>query len=612
MELKRRGFLAALAGAVAGSTMGTAPPSAALPPPPSAHGMIDVKRLLALALKEKKSRLDKAACEASLVEFIKQSWHVIEPGAEYVHNWHVNAMADHLASITRDTYVEGELFNRLLINVPPGLMKSLLVSVFWPAWEWGPCNKPYIRILSTSHDVKLAIRDAIKMRRLVTSEWYVEKWGDRFKITTDQNEKTKFENDAGGFRQASSAKSITGNRADRIIIDDPLSVADAASDIERANVREWFLESVPTRLVNPRKSAIVVIMQRLHEADISGIILDGDLGYQHVCLPMVFEEGRRCRTPILWKAPWMREPEPFCDPRDQDGDLLFPARFPQAVVDRDAKAMGEYATAGQMQQRPEPRGGGIIKREYWRIWDAEAQREHDIKVGMFPNFEYIVASFDGAFGQKKENDYSALTVWGVWVATNIEQRLLGSPGTPRLMLMHAWRKKLTLHGKTMNLIEPAWGETQQQFQSRKESHWGIVEHIAATCTKFKVDLLLIEAKQSGLSVEQEMRRLFSNEKWSVRMVDPGGLDKEARVWTSQPVFADGGIWRPDTDWGDMVENEFASFPKAAHDDLVDTSVQAINFLRKLNFIPRADEAAREYEEDRYYRRPAAGRVFYEA
>ena len=201
------------------------------------------------------------------------------------------------------------------------------------------------------------------MRRLLMSEWYQGHWGDRVKLTGDQNQKTKFENTATGFRQAAAAGSITGARGDRVVIDDPLSVDGANSDAVRDSTNQWFLEAVPTRLNNPKSSAIVVVMQRLHEDDVSGIILDKELGYDHIMLPMRYDPTRAAPTMLDYR-----------DPRTEDGELLFPERFPAEVVDRDEKAMGPYATAGQFQQTPEPRGGGIIKRDWWQLWDADATR----------------------------------------------------------------------------------------------------------------------------------------------------------------------------------------------------------------------------------------------
>lgn len=296
--------------------------------------------------------IERAYCKNSLADFVKAAWHVLEPGQPYVHGWHVEAVCDHLEAITR-----GEI-NRLLINIPPGTMKSTLVSVFWPAWEWGPMNLPHTRVIGASHEQGLATRDTLKMRRLVASEWYQTLWPTP--LTSDQNQKTYYENTSTGFRQACAVGSMTGRRGDRVIWDDPHSVEAALSEAERDTALRVFQETLPTRLNNPDRSAIIIVMQRLHENDVSGFILENDLGYVHLCLPMELELDRRCSTSIG-----------FTDPRTEDGELLFPGRFPRDVVDRDKKVMGVMAVAGQFQQRPAPRTGGFFA---WEKLEVVAAR----------------------------------------------------------------------------------------------------------------------------------------------------------------------------------------------------------------------------------------------
>lgn len=295
--------------------------------------------------------VEREACRRSLATFVREAWPVLEPGQRYIHGWHVEAVCEHLEAITA-----GEI-SRLLINIPPGTMKSTLVSVFWPAWEWGPLGAAHTRFIGASHEQGLAIRDARKMRRLITSDWYQERWP--LKLTGDQNEKMFYENAATGFRQACAVKSMTGRRGDRVAWDDPHSVEAALSQAERETALRVFQETLPTRLNNPDSSAIVIVMQRLHEADVSGFILEGDYGYEHLCLPMEFEADRKCVTSIG-----------FEDPRKEEGELLFPERFPCEVVERDKKVMGSLAVAGQFQQRPAPRGGGFFEWEKVKIVDA--------------------------------------------------------------------------------------------------------------------------------------------------------------------------------------------------------------------------------------------------
>ena len=292
--------------------------------------------------------VDRELSRRSLVEFIRLAWPVLEPARRFVPNWHIDAIAEHLEAVTH-----GHI-KRLLINVPPGMMKSLSVRVFFPCWEWGSQDLSHFRYVGASYRQDLAIRDNIKARRLVLSPWFQSLWP--MTLMEDQDNKVKFENDNTGYQAAMPANSMTGERGDRIILDDPHSVDGALSTIERKSAIQWFSETVPTRLNDPDKSAIIVIMQRLHEDDVSGYILSSDLGYEHLCLPMEYEPERKCMTSIG-----------FEDPRKEPDELLFVERFPRSAVDGEKKALGTMATAGQFQQRPAPRGGGMIKSEKFQI-----------------------------------------------------------------------------------------------------------------------------------------------------------------------------------------------------------------------------------------------------
>lgn len=265
-----------------------------------------------------------------------------------MHGPHVDVMCHALERVAR-----GET-KRLLLNVPPGTMKSLLVGVFFPMWMWGPQGRPSARFVGVAHEQSLGVRDNLKCRRLAASPWYQALWGDSVTLTGDQNTKVNFENTATGFRQVATPSNITGRRGDFVILDDPLSAENANSEAEREKVNLWFREALPTRLNNPDSSAIIVVMQRLHERDVSGLILSESLGYDHLMLPMRFEPDRA--DPYDW--------------RTEDGELLFPARFSDETVSDLEKTLGPYATAGQLQQRPAPREGGLFKPSWFQIIDA--------------------------------------------------------------------------------------------------------------------------------------------------------------------------------------------------------------------------------------------------
>jgi predicted phage terminase large subunit-like protein len=516
--------------------------------------------------------LDRADCAESLAAFIKLAWHVIEPGAPYTHGWHIDFICDHLEAITDGVELEdGTPYNRLLINVPPGTMKSLILNVFWPAWEWGPKNMPHLRYVCAAHKVEnLSARDSRRMRELITSDWYQARWGERVKLAKDQNEKLNFVNQQGGFRIATAITSLTGIRGDRVIIDDPHSVDSAASETQRETEVTTFLEAVPSRLTNPKTSAIIVIMQRLHEEDVSGVILDRQLGYDHIMLPMEFDPARAMPTMLGYE-----------DPREEAGELLFPARFPPEVVARDKRVMGTYAVAGQFQQTPAPRGGGVIQQEWWQLWEGAS----------FPPCEYIIASLDTAYTTKQEGDFSALTVWGIWSGgdqTAVSTRMMTPNGEmvsmvkrtykeshPKVMLMYAWQEKLELHD--------------------------LVVKVRDSMKMMKVDKLIIENKAAGHSVAQELRRLYGHEDFMVQLVDPKGQDKLARLYSVQHLFAEGMVYAPDKAWADMVINQCATFPKSKHDDLVDTVSMSLRHLRELGLLVRDAEWTAGLEDQMVHR-----------
>lgn len=224
-----------------------------------------------------------------LAGFVKEAWRVLEPNAVYVHNWHIDAICEHLEAVTFGR------IPRLLINVPPGTMKSLIVSVLWPAWEWGPCGMRSLRYLTTSFNDGPVKRDTRKMRDLILSNWYRTLWPE---VVLTRTGETSFANSDTGTREGVAFGSLTSQRGDRAIFDDPHSVRTAESDTERSNTTRLFREGALNRLNDMQRSALVVIMQRLHEDDISGLILKLKMGFVHLMLPMEFDPARACVTEI--------------------------------------------------------------------------------------------------------------------------------------------------------------------------------------------------------------------------------------------------------------------------------------------------------------------------
>lgn len=453
---------------------------------------------------------------ARLATFVKAAWHVLEPVAPLKWGWALDAMCEHLEAVS-----SGEI-TRLLENVPPGMMKSLLL-VFWTAWEWGPKNRPNLTYLRASHAKEIASRDLVKIGRLVSSEWYQRRWPH---VQLIRQSDDKLETSALGGVEATSAAAMTGKRADRVTIDDPISVEDADSTLVLERVERRIRETLPTRLNDPITSAIVIIMQRVNERDPSGIILAEDFGYVHLCLPMEFESDRRCETVIG-----------FRDPRQFDGELLFEDRFPREVVERDKTQMTAYAIAGQFQQRPVPRGGAIFK-ESWLIgYDA------------LPQLNWRMIYGDTAQKAGEENDFSVLQCWGA-----------GQDGLAYLI------------DQTRGKWEaPELRNRARQFYAK---HAALTNSATGQLRGMK-----IEDKVSGTGLIQDLRRgdAANPPIPVVGIPRPPEKNKITRAYDVELHFESGLVRVPtNAPWYPAWKAEMLSFPKAAHDDQVDPTLDAVS------------------------------------
>ena len=512
--------------------------------------------------------LDRADAEDSLYEFLRQGWRYMDP-ATFTPGWHIQAICEHLEAV-----VDGQI-KRLCINVPPRSTKSTTCAVAFPAWVWAQRKRsdtsgPGVPMLFASYNDKLSLRDSVKCRRLIESPWYQKTWGNRFKLTSDQNTKSRFSNDKGGERLITSIDAgVTGEGANIILVDDPAAANDVASEAATENVIEWWKGTMSTRLNNMETGAFIIIQQRLAQNDLTGYILEHELdeGWTHLCLPGRFEKARSFVTSIGWQ-----------DPRTEEGELLWPARVSEDALKKLEVKMGPWMFAGQIQQRPEPKGGGIIKRDWWQLWDGPA----------YPAMDYIVATLDTAYTEKQQNDPSGMIVWGIFSGGQSHQvtrviDALGNPhawernhieGAPKVMMMYAWEARLELHE--------------------------LVEKVAKTAKMMKINCLMIENKASGISVAQEIRRLYWGERFEVRLFDPKSQDKMARLYSVQHLFAEGLVYAPDRPWAEDVIKQAGLFPKATHDEYVDCISMGLRHVRDMGLLTRAPERMQEMENMRTY------------
>jgi predicted phage terminase large subunit-like protein len=464
----------------------------------------------------------------SLKEFIKNSWQTIEPGRDFYDNWHIDAISDHLQAV-----VNGQI-KRLIINIPPRHMKSISVAVALPAWTW--TIQPQKRFLFASYAASLSVRDSVKCRRLIDSKWYKEHFGEVFKLTGDQNQKQRFENDKTGSRIATSVDgALTGEGGDIIIIDDPHNVREAESSAVREGVLDWWDQAMQTRLNDPKTGAFVIIMQRVHENDLTGHILRNEYNeWDHLCLPARYELGHPSPTKSSLN---------FTDPRTKENELLWPERVDHKTLDSLEKSLGSYASAGQLQQRPMPKGGGILKAEWWVPWEKED----------LPEIEYIIQSWDTAFSTKEKTSYSARTTWGVF----------------------------RRHGQVNAIVLDMWYDRVTYPELRAIAQEAYYE--------FEPDAVLIEKKASGQSLLQDLRMAGI----PVIPYSPD-RDKEARAHAASALLEDGRIFFPyDKKWSKNLIDICAAFPAGDNDDIVDTCTQAWLRLRKGWFVTHSAD----YDED---------------
>lgn len=506
---------------------------------PQATGAMTPAVMLDMVRREKERRL----ASAKLYEFVRQSWPVVEPGVPFIPSWHIEEICEHLEAVSA-----GDI-RKLLINIPPRHSKSTIVSVMWPMWEW--CAQPEQKFLCASYSGNLSIRDNLKARRLVQSPWYQERWGHLFELAGDQNAKQRFENDKTGYRLATSVGgTATGEGGSRLILDDPHSAQEAQSDVIRESALEWFDVVWSTRLNDPKRDAMVTIMQRLHERDISGHILEDIGGWEHLCIPAEWD-GKRRKTSL---GPY--------DPRKKVGELICPERFGEKEVTELKQLLGVYGSAGQLQQDPTPAEGGILKTTHFRLWP------HDKAL---PQFEYILQSYDCAFTEKTSGDPTACTVWAMFTFENQRQA----------MLIDAWDEHLSYPDLRSRAIKD-WG-----------TEYGGMSKDSAFNRARRPDRILVEAKASGQSLLQDLRLA----KVPAIGYNPGAADKISRAHQAAPTLELGILWLPESSknpghpvsWAAGFVKQLGKFPVAEHDDYVDTFTQAVIYLRDSGWfeLPKA-------------------------
>ncbi|MCE3231804.1 MAG: putative phage terminase-like protein [Rickettsiaceae bacterium] len=438
----------------------------------------------------------------NLTNFIAKTFATVDPGTDYLPNWHIDMIADKL-----EQAAEGKI-KRLIINVPPRSLKSISVSVAWSAWLLG--KNPSAKIMAASYSQQLSYKHSLDCRLVMESDWYKEMCPDTI-IAKGENQKAKFVTTKRGFRFATSVGgTATGEGGDFLIVDDPLNVSQAASDILRNKANDWFDQTFMTRLNNKKTGVIVVVMQRLHVDDLTGHLLKKK-GWELLCLPAVAEET--ATYPIGDKT-YTR----------QAGDLLHPAREDWPEMELAKEDLGSWAFSAQYQQAPVPLDGGMVNLKWFQRYNTP------------PGEGRIVQSWDTAIKAGGNNDFSVCTTW-----------LEGEKAFYLLDVMAFKAEYPELKRKTISMAQ-----------------------------KWDPDVILIEDKASGQSLIQDLRR-----ESKLVIIPIKCNDSKTMRFSRVTTYIEGEkVYLPERSaWLADYEAEMMAFPNGAHDDMVDSTSQFLNWIR---------------------------------
>lgn len=482
----------------------------------------------------------KRGCERRYINFFREAWNILEPQTPLIENWHFEYICDELQfQIERINRKEKKKYD-LIINIPPRSAKSSIITKMLNVWAW--INYPHMKFVTASYDAALSLEHATDTRRIIESDWFQERWGNRFNMTTDQNVKGFFKNNCTGFRIATSVGgSGTGRGGDIIIADDPISAKESESEKYRQRCITWWDRTMFSRLDNLSIGLRIVVMQRLHEEDLTGWILGrGDRKYKHICIPA--EESDNIKPSSLKKK--------------YKSGLFFGKRFNKKFLEEAKRSLGSYSYAGQYQQRPAPAEGGMFKRHYWRYWKPVESGLPDVvhtladgtiktisTVDLPETFDNIIDAWDLSFKGTAGSDRCSGQKWGCH-------------GVDKFLLSH-----------TLGNYE--FTEVIEQIKRLRE------RDLRTTAT-------LIEDAANGPAAMSQLRNTIYGlipvkalSTKTARALDGSrGLSVLAQVEAGNLYLPHPGI----APWVEAYIEEFALFPMGKNDDQVDSTVYAIQYL----------------------------------
>jgi predicted phage terminase large subunit-like protein len=448
-------------------------------------------------------------CRTDFYTFLHRGFLELNPSARFLHNWHNELIAAKLEACM------GGKIRRLIINVCPRSLKSHAAAVCFPAFLLG--HNPAAQIICASYGQDLANKHSLDCRTLMSSVWYQSLFPTQ--LASHKQSVQEFVTTANGFRMATSVGGVlTGRGADVIIIDDPLKPDEALSETQRKAANEWFDHTLYSRLNDKSKGCIIIIMQRLHEDDLVGHVLEQE-HWEQVKLPAIAEEDEVHVIESLGRRRIVRR---------QIGEALHPERESVADLQHTRSTVGEYNFAAQYQQSPAPLGGGMVKAEWFKYY---VTGEEPAKPDM------VFQSWDTANKCTELSDYSVCTTW----------LRKGS----KLYLLHVMRARLD------------YPDLKREVRNQVEL--------------FRPRNILIEDKASGTQLIQELIREGVH---GVTRYEPT-MDKIMRLYSVTSTIENGFVFLPtEAEWLAAYVHELTSFPNGKHDDQADSTSQALDWAKQ--------------------------------
>lgn len=476
-----------------------------------------------LNLERLEKELERQIYKQSYYEFFKVAFCQLHPDDEYDENWHAQYLCGELQKEAERIWRRDSREKDIIINMPFRAAKSMITTVIFPVWCWS--QNPRTKFICVSYSADLALEHAQLSRNLINSVWFQRLYNHRFGWDAHDNAKGFYKNTEGGFRKSvGTGGQITGSGGDIIIVDDPQNPKKAASEVERENAKSFYDHTLYSRLNSPSVGVRIVVMQRLHEEDVSGHLVDEKTGrpedHKHICIPAKYDE--EILKPAELKEKYIN-------------DLFWPSRFSHKELKSYNRVLGELQAAGQLQQRPAPAEGNLVKRAWIEIINPE-------EVVRNIQNEPIHFYLDTAYTEKQENDPSGI-----------------------LCCFKSEKQKCVY---VLNIAEV--------FKIFPELVKFVREYLRINGYTTS-SMIKVEPKASGKSLVQQLKLTdgFNIVEIESEMVRD---DKLTRLSAVSPLIQAGKWKLVRGAWNDYYLSQICTFPNVKHDEFVDLTSYAIDDL----------------------------------